>query len=147
MEVKPILRSEQLLSQDSHNVNKGLGLVSILSQIHPVHIPQSYFSKINHIYSQVPSVVYLRQVFPPRHCMHCSPKCATCPTHVILLHSTILIIFGEQYKLWGCKESDMNIQSLTSKSQPHLQVVLPVNLYRLKVKYIRRKLHPELAEC
>jgi hypothetical protein len=40
------VESEQLLSQDSHRVNKGLALVSILSQINPVHIPQSYFSKM-----------------------------------------------------------------------------------------------------
>jgi hypothetical protein len=46
MELKLILRSEQLVSQDSHHVNKGPALVSILSRSSPVHIPKSYCSKM-----------------------------------------------------------------------------------------------------
>ena len=63
--------------------------VPILSQINLAHTPfpllEYSFSYYTPIYDKVFQVVSSPQVSPPKPCMHLSPKCATCPTQLILI--------------------------------------------------------------
>jgi hypothetical protein len=89
-----------------YHVNKGLPLVSILSQMNPVHIPQSYFSKVNfyiisHLqlglsYGLFPSGFHIKTECTPH-----LPQACYIPAHLTLLDLIILIIFGEEYNLWS----------------------------------------------
>jgi hypothetical protein len=98
-----------------YRVYNSLPLVSILSQINPVHTTSSSLSKIILISSRLrlglPSVIFLR--FPHQNslCIPLLPMCATCPAHAIFI-DLILITLSEEYKLWS--------SSLFNFLQPHI---------------------------
>ena len=80
-------------------------LVTVLRHMNPVSAFPSYllklqFSTILPFTTRSSKWLSFLQVFPPKLCMHFlfNPTHTTCLTHLTLIHSITLIIFGDLYK-------------------------------------------------
>jgi hypothetical protein len=86
-----------------YSVHKSLPLLPVLRWVNPVHTIPSYFYKI-HFNTSLPTMPesssgLLPSALPTKtlHEFLFPPICATCPTHLILLH-VINLIFGKDCK-------------------------------------------------
>jgi hypothetical protein len=101
-ELPSILRSQKV----HYRVHKRPPLVPIVSQIDSVHTIPSYLRSIlilsNHIRLGLPSGLF-PSGFPTNilYTLIFAPIRATCPPNPIFLYVIILIMFGEEYKLWS----------------------------------------------
>jgi hypothetical protein len=124
------------------HVHKSPPLVSILSQIDPVHTTPSNLRYIfilsTHLCLGLPSVLF-PSGFPTNiPYMHFSPIRATCPTRLIFHNLIILIIFGEEYKLWSSSWCS-SLQSPVTSSLFGPNTLLSTLFY---IKIIKRKMKP-----
>jgi hypothetical protein len=89
-----------------YRVHKSPPLVPILSHINPIHSIPSYLRSVlklsTHLRLGLPS-----GLFPfgfPTNILYAflfSPIRTTCPAHLVILDLIVLIILGEEYKLWN----------------------------------------------
>jgi hypothetical protein len=112
-----------------YQVHKNLPLVHGLSQINPVHVTPSYFSKVrfNIILprTSVSCIGSLLLVFAPN---VITLMRTTFFAHPILHDFTILFTFSEEWKLWGSSFCDflLRIRSKYSSQPPVLRYPLSV---------------------
>jgi len=90
-----------------YHVHKSPPVVPILNQMHPVHNFPPNFLRIHSvvIFACMPrsSEWSFPLMFPDQKFAQIShaPMHSSCPAHLILLDLTVLIIFGEVYKVWS----------------------------------------------
>jgi hypothetical protein len=102
--VQPLRKFPAILRNPKvhHRVQKSPPLVPILSQFEPVNTIPSYLRSIlilsTHLRLCLPSRLF-SSGFPTN--ILVSPILPTCPAHLILLDLIILIMYGEEYKLWS----------------------------------------------
>jgi hypothetical protein len=92
-------------AEGSLSVGDNSPLVPILSQMNPFSTLPYCFFKIRFSIFPQSTIIFPSDLFPsvflPKLCMHFCPMPVTCPAHLFHLDLIVLLIFGEEYKLWS----------------------------------------------